>query len=388
MFEGLRKPVELMVIVVTLRSSGCPLQAIVHAFALDERTVAWWQTQAGAPCQKVHEEQRIQNTRDLQQIQADDIRVKGCTMIPWMAMAIMVSTRLWLGGVVSLRRDRTRADALFRLVRGCATPLRPFLVVTDGWAADPHSIRRAVREKRPQLTSTGRCTRGVWPEVLMGTVITRTAKTHVGEVIRQMAHGLEEQALHLLSSTSGGKVLHTAFLERITGTVRERLAGLTRRCRHAPRTSTVLEAGMWLVGCTYTWWWARQEVSRKRGDAISPAMASGLTDHRWTVKELLAHRIDPSPWSPPTRRGRPPRVGRPHKAAPITRRTGLLRLNGGAFCPSTREGGSTPVLFTPQDVCSFVLAHESWTSGGLICLYQTFVHEFGREEGDTIISSW
>ena len=35
MFEGLRKPMELIVIVVTLLSYGCPLQAIVHAFGLD-----------------------------------------------------------------------------------------------------------------------------------------------------------------------------------------------------------------------------------------------------------------------------------------------------------------------------------------------------------------
>ena len=38
MFEGLRKQMELIVIVVTLLSYGCPVQAIVHAFGLDERT--------------------------------------------------------------------------------------------------------------------------------------------------------------------------------------------------------------------------------------------------------------------------------------------------------------------------------------------------------------
>jgi hypothetical protein len=40
MFEDVRKPMELIVIVVTLLSYGCPVQAIVHAFDLDERTVA------------------------------------------------------------------------------------------------------------------------------------------------------------------------------------------------------------------------------------------------------------------------------------------------------------------------------------------------------------
>ena len=42
MFEGLRTPTELIVIVVTRLSFGCPVQAIVQAYGLDERTVASW----------------------------------------------------------------------------------------------------------------------------------------------------------------------------------------------------------------------------------------------------------------------------------------------------------------------------------------------------------
>src|SRR5690349_10428992 len=51
MFEGLRKPLELIVIVVTLLASGCPVQAIVQAYGLDERTVASWRDRAGRHCQ-------------------------------------------------------------------------------------------------------------------------------------------------------------------------------------------------------------------------------------------------------------------------------------------------------------------------------------------------
>ena len=53
MLEGLRKPTELIVIVVTLLAYGCPVQAIVKAFGLDERTVASWRDRAGAQCQGV-----------------------------------------------------------------------------------------------------------------------------------------------------------------------------------------------------------------------------------------------------------------------------------------------------------------------------------------------
>lgn len=47
MFEGLRKPRALIVIVVTLLAYGCPVQAVVHTFGLNERTVAEWRDRAG-----------------------------------------------------------------------------------------------------------------------------------------------------------------------------------------------------------------------------------------------------------------------------------------------------------------------------------------------------
>src|SRR6266567_5049366 len=71
MLVGLRKPEELIVIVVTLLSYGCPVQAIVHALDLDERTVARWQERAGAHCQRVHEDQVMTGKLDLQHVQAD-----------------------------------------------------------------------------------------------------------------------------------------------------------------------------------------------------------------------------------------------------------------------------------------------------------------------------
>ncbi len=87
-----------MVIVVTLLAYGCPTQAIVHTYGLDERTVADWQDRAGKHCQQVHEAVVLQGHLDLQQGPPDELRVKGHRMIAWMAMALMVSTRLWRGG--------------------------------------------------------------------------------------------------------------------------------------------------------------------------------------------------------------------------------------------------------------------------------------------------
>src|SRR5579884_2041363 len=137
MFEGLRKPVDLIVIVVTLLAYGCPIQAIVHAFGLDERTVAAWRDRAGKHCEQLHHALIEQGKLDLQHVQADEIRVKGRGIIAWMGLALMVSTRLWLAGAVSQTRDSSLADRLMHQVRAASQATCALLVATDGWHAYP-----------------------------------------------------------------------------------------------------------------------------------------------------------------------------------------------------------------------------------------------------------
>ena len=334
MFEGLRKSVDLIVIVVTLLSYGCPVQAIVHAFGLDERTVADWCDRAGVHCQNVHQAIVEQGQLDLMHVQADEIRVKGYKMIAWMGLAMMVPTRLWLGGVVQRSRDRHLADALLQQVRRCAACLRPLLILTDGWSAYPNSILRAFRQKVKLTKGVGRACLQVWPELHIGTVIKRTEKKRVVEITRKIAYGLLEQAENLLGLSQGGSVLNTAFIERLNGTFRERLASLTRTSRHAARRLQVLETGMYLIGCSYNFCVAHHELSKAKhwGMACTPAMASGLTDHVWSICELLSYRIAPLPWVEPKRRGRPKQPVEPIKTAC---KRPLVRLRKGVLCSTT-----------------------------------------------------
>jgi len=348
MFEGLRKPKTLIVIVVTLLAYGCPIQAIVQAFGLDERTVASWRDRAGKHCQEVHQAVVQQGHLDLVHVQADEIRVKGCKIIAWMGLAMMVSTRLWLGGVVSLTRDRSLADRLLRQVRTCCQPMRALLVCTDGWNAYPGSIRRAFRQKVKEAAGGGRACLRVWPQLCIAVVIKRTQKKRVVEITRKMVQGTLEQAQALLASSVGGTVLNTAFIERLNGTMRQRLASLTRKCRHAARRLAALESGMWLLGCTYNFCWPHHELSRRAAKAqgkpgevlLTPAMASGLTDHIWSIQDLLSYRVAPLPWVEPKRRGRPAKQTEPHvkKQQPpgeLPRRRPLLRLRKGVLCSTT-----------------------------------------------------
>ena len=155
--EGLRTPAELVMRVIILLAYGCPIQAIVHAYEVDERTVADWQQRAGKHCQHVHQAIVEQGRVDAEHVQADEIRVKGYKMIAWMGLAIEVSTRLWMAGVVSTSRDRRLIDHLFQHVRACCQFVQALLVCTDGFAAYPKSIVRALREKVKQQEGPGRC---------------------------------------------------------------------------------------------------------------------------------------------------------------------------------------------------------------------------------------
>ena len=74
--------------------------------------------------QAVHE-YLVEQPRDLGQVQADELRVKKQGGIVWMALAMMVTTRLWLGGEVSEQRDLPLIRRLIERVRRCAGTSSP-----------------------------------------------------------------------------------------------------------------------------------------------------------------------------------------------------------------------------------------------------------------------
>jgi transposase-like protein/IS1 family transposase len=301
--EGLRKPTELIMVVVILLAYGCPIQAIVHAFGLDERTVASWRDRAGKQCQQVHHALVEQGQVSTTQVQADEIRAKGRKMIAWMGLAIDATSRLWMAGVVSARRDRALADRLLQQVRACCQARHALLVCTDGWAAYPKSIMRAFRDKVKKTAGRGRACLEVWPELCIATVIKRSEKKRVVEVTRRLTLGTREKAEQLLHLTAGCQQFNTSLIERFNGTMRERLASLTRKCRHAAHRLEALETGMYLIGCTYNFCFPHHELSQAKhfGSACTPAMAAGLTDHIWRVPEVLTYKVAPAPWVEPKR---------------------------------------------------------------------------------------
>lgn len=59
-FEGIRKPEDLFVLVTSLLSDGCPIQTIVRTYHLDERTVANWRDRAELHGEDTHNVYKMQ----------------------------------------------------------------------------------------------------------------------------------------------------------------------------------------------------------------------------------------------------------------------------------------------------------------------------------------
>lgn len=307
-YYRLRTATETVTLVVTLLAYGCPVQAIVVAFGLDERTVQDWQVRAGQHCERVHTH-LVQRPRDLGQVQADEIRVKMQGGIVWLAMALQVSTRLWLGATLSPQRDLALITALIQKVRAGAL-CRPLLFCMDGLSSYVQAIRLTFREPLPRQGQTGRSRLRPWDGVYIAQVVKQYAGHAVSGIERRIVQGTQAQISALIQRTQGGKGINTAYIERLNATFRARLVNLVRRGRALARQRHTLYEAAYLMGTLYNFCTDHDSlripglIGGHKWLPRTPAMAAGIADHRWSVYELLAYHVPLPTWSPPRRRGR------------------------------------------------------------------------------------
>lgn len=309
-FYRLQTDAEIVMIVIALLAYGCPVQAIVKAYGFDERTVKSWWRKAGKHCEGVHNHLVGSSQQDLEHVQADEIKVKKQGGHFWMALAMMVSTRLWLGGAISPKRDLGLIQTLANQIRQIAL-CRKLLLAVDGLASYVKAFRRAfrtpVREGKP-----GRPRLNSWPGIHIVQVIKRRSGRKL-EIERRIVQGSKKTIKKLLEISQNGGKINTSYIERLNATFRQRLSWLARRTRNLAQQAETLKAGMYIVGALYNFCDVHHSLRLKlsvgkrgyRWVQRTPAMAAGLSDHRWTVAEIFHFKVPVPRWSPPKCRGRP-----------------------------------------------------------------------------------
>jgi transposase-like protein len=280
----LHYPSWIVVMVLTLLAFGCPIQAIVVAFGIDERTVADWEQKAGQHAKRVQESIVCQGEVDLGQVQADELYVKMQGGKVWIATAMSIASRLFLWGAISSHRDTALIQQVIQHVRAAAQGGKPILIAVDGFAAYVNTVLRVFRD--PVRTGKrGRPPLKVWENIHIVQVVKYRAKRRITDVQRRVVYGCEQAIQSIIATTQGGTgMINTAYVERLNATLRGWIPALVRRTRTPARLVAHLEASMFWTGVVYNF--CRVHASL----GVSPAMAAKLTDHVWSIEELLFHR--------------------------------------------------------------------------------------------------
>ena len=145
------------------------------------------------------------------------------------------------------------------------------------------------------------------PELLYAQVIKTTRRRRLVRVSHRVVFGTFEAVQQGLAAC--GWQINTAFVERLNLTIRQHVAAIGRRVSTLCKGEAGLDQQLALYHGYYNFCLPhgslRQPLpqpvptngtgSAKRWRPCTPAMAAGLTDHVWSLKEVLLYRVPPWP---------------------------------------------------------------------------------------------
>jgi hypothetical protein len=169
------------------------------------------------------------------------------------------------------------------------THQRPLAWLSDGWQSYRNILVRAYRQR----VVTGK--RGRPAFVVPETVsLTQTVK-HRDERGRLLS--VEIRATLGVSRSPAG----TVHVERLNGALRDRLNALTRKTHAFAKRDATFDALVGLQLFDHNFQRAHLALRQPAGEGVqryhhrSPAMALGLTDHRWSFLEVVTTRVPITP---------------------------------------------------------------------------------------------
>jgi hypothetical protein len=144
-------------------------------------------------------------------------------------------------------------------------------------------------------------TRGRYPhpvrvppqDLTYATVHKTRENNRVVKVEARVVYGSVAAVQAALDNSSVSESVNTAFIERHNGTDRNRNARKGRKSYCFSKDWGVHEAVTYFTMYSYNFCWPvrtlRQKVGRRRYRQQTPAMAAGLADHVWSLREWLTY---------------------------------------------------------------------------------------------------
>jgi IS1 family transposase len=183
-------------------------------------------------------------------------------------------------------RDEALAEKIVTATRDRTGTSAAITYVTDGWEAYETAVKRAYWEREVYAANP------YWA------ILTPTDKVRLTQAVKH--HKGRRLARVEVRATIGApaELPYAVHLERLNGTLRDRLACLTRKTRAFAKDIALWDALFRLVLFEHNWVRPHialrlplpRPVDGRRYDQRTPAMAIGLTDHAWTWTEFMMTR--------------------------------------------------------------------------------------------------
>jgi hypothetical protein len=182
----------------------------------------------------------------------------------------------------------------------------PELICTDEYAVyqtvilDTYGVCKHELELTPEQAAEFSLGDFHFPEeITYATVHKEKEGGRVVAVTQRLVLGDQERLEEALEDSERSRTVNTSFVERYHGTHRQFNARKKRKAYTFSKEFCFHEAATWLVVLWYNFGWCVRTLREKvqedppRYHQRTPAMAAGLADHAWTMKDLLCYPLYP-----------------------------------------------------------------------------------------------
>lgn len=127
-------------------------------------------------------------------------------------------------------------------------------------------------------------------------VLKKKVKNYIVETVQHIIFGDPEEIFEMLGADSDGYI-GTSYVERINLTIRTSLARFIRKGMNFSKTKRMHQKAFDLFQAWYNFIKPHKSLRLKIDSGNrkwfqrTPAMAEGITDHIWSLKELLTFRV-------------------------------------------------------------------------------------------------